>query len=355
MAAVLIQVIPPGQGGVSDYASCLQAQWERSGCSSHLLGLDQAGAQQRSLAQRIDSCRAGLAPGDTLHGVVLHYSGYGYHPRGLCGWLLSEVATLRALHPRLRLVVVYHELFATGPPWRSAFWLSRAQAAIAARLARQADAHWTNTEHHARWLRRVAAASVGLRTEPVFSNVGEPNHAAPPQTRQPRAIVFGAASTRRRALQGLRPFHATLRRLGVEELVEVGSGASVVSSTTSEPGGTPIAFRHAGQVDAAALRELLLASRFGVIDYGANWLGKSGVFAAYAAHGCAVLNTNRHGADADGLRRGIDYLDLHAEATAPTRGAPPPQHNVIASNLTRWYAGHTLPRQAQALWHLAAG
>lgn len=350
-AGSIVQVVPAGEGGVFDYANCLQAQWANTGNISMLLPVDRAGVRRRPLFEQIEGALSTLAERSAWHAVVLHYSGYGYHPRGLCGWLLREVQALRAQQPRFRLVVVYHELFASGPPWRSAFWLSRVQASLAARLARQADALWTNTEHHARWLQHAAAVEV--HCTPVFSNVGEPEPAVPPRTRAPRAVVFGAPSTRRRALQGLQPFHATLRRLGVEELVEVGSGAAAASDPAFERLGATLPCRHAGLLNVPALRELLLSSRFGVIDYCADLLGKSGVFAAYAAHGCVVLDTNPLGRDSDGLRRGVDYVDLQALSAATVNDAS--CHDAMANNLARWYAGHTLDKQAQALWSLAAG
>src|SRR6202008_598407 len=78
--------------------------------------------------------------------VVLQFSGYGFGRRGLCGWLLDELDQARtAFRGTLRLVTVFHELFAVGPPWRSAFWLAGLQARIAARLARSSDALWTNS------------------------------------------------------------------------------------------------------------------------------------------------------------------------------------------------------------------
>ncbi len=111
MPRTLVQIVPPGEGGVLDYAECLKAQWMRSGKPSQLLALSQPLAKQASLAQRVGNPATALS-------VVLHFSGYGYARRGLCGWLLEELNALRAQRQAaLHLVVVFHELFASGPPW----------------------------------------------------------------------------------------------------------------------------------------------------------------------------------------------------------------------------------------------
>lgn len=339
---LLVQVTPPGRGGVFDYLQCLKAEWAALGVPSHVMPLSRELAGQRSLADRMADYGA---PASGPCALVLHFSGYGYGQRGLCFWLLAELRALRAQRREgLRLVVVFHELFASGPPWRSAFWLSRWQALIAARLARMADALWTNTEHHASWLAKVVGPATPIHVRPVFSNVGEPDVSPATGGRQATAVVFGSPPTRQRVFDELRGHEATLRRLGVEELIEIGSGAM------SEGAPTTIPRRHAGRLEQPELGRLLQASRFGLLDYPSQLLGKSGVFAAYAAHGCVVLDTRRPGPDTDRLVTGTDYLSLPAMAGAP---ALPASHEAIAARLLSWYADHRLNSQARDLLALA--
>lgn len=353
--AALVQLVPPGQGGVLDFAQCLQAEWAASGVGSHIVAMSKALATQRSLAEHIEACIGGR-PGDRIDAtatgpvehcaVVLHFSGYGYGQRGLCFWLLEQLRTLRAQRRHgLRLVVVFHELFASGPPWRSAFWLSRLQALIAARLARMADVLWTNTECHAGWLRDATDTTATIAVQPVFSNVGEPAVGLAFGERHRRAVVFGSASTRQRAFDNLHGHEALLQQLGIEELVEVGNGGA----STGTP--TAMVCRHAGRLEGPELGRLLLASRFGLLDYPPRFLAKSGVLAAYAAHGCVALNTSRPGPDTDGLAAGIDYLCLPACTDLET--ATPASHEAMAAHLTHWYTGHGLARQARQLLALA--
>ena len=338
---VLIQVAPPGEGGVFDYLQCLKAEWAAQGVASHVLALSKESVRQRTLASII----SGFA-GESPCTLVLHFSGYGYGPRGLCFWLLDALEDLRARRGQtLRTVVVFHELFAGGePPWRSAFWLARLQALIAARLARLADALWTNTELHARWLRDSVGAATPICTRPVFSNVGEPRASPAISERSAQAIVFGSSSTRQRAFDALRGQEPALHRLGIDELIEVGGGGPSKQRPAS------IRCREAGRLELDELGGLLQASRFGVLDYPAQYLAKSGVFAAYSAYGCVVLDTRQPTPDSDGLVAGEDYLVLSSLAGADLGVAA---HQARVDKLRHWYQDHRLQRQARELLVLA--
>ncbi len=335
-----VQVCPPGAGGVRDYADCLRHAWAARGIASELIEGWAASADREPLAARL----AALAPAhDGRLTVYLHFSGYGYAARGLCQWLVDELRALKASRgDALRLVVVFHELFANSVPWRSAFWLAPLQSAVARRLVALADGLWTNTEHHAGWLRDVAGGTTPLHVRPVFSNVGEPVDLAPWAGRPARAIVFGSAATRRRALLALRGHAPALKRLGVAEIIEVGDGDSRCDAELG------VATRHLGRQSTSALGALLGAARFGLLDYPARYLGKSGVFAAYAAHGCLAIDTFALDGDADGLRVGTHYINLRApfEADGDTLAG-------MARRLAHWYGGHSLALQSGELLHAA--
>lgn len=340
---MLIQVAPTERGGVFDYLQCLGSQWKRAGTPSHVLPISKDLARERSLDARVgDFCLAsGRAELGDACTVVLHFSGYGYAQRGLCFWLLNEVEAMRRRRQSsLNLVVVFHELFASGPPWRSAFWVSDAQAWIARRLARLADVMWTNTAAHARWLSSAASPGTPLHSRPVFSNVGEPPCTPLLAERAPRAVVFGSAPTRQRAFKALQGRERALKAMGINELVEVGSG---------EPSQRPasISTRHAGRLNPDALSRLLMSSRFGLVDYEGHGLAKSGVFAAYAAHGCIVINTSGITDNGDGLQPGLDYGVL-PDKSAPAITSPPMQQE-MADRLYRWYQKHRLEHQAREL------
>jgi len=345
----LFQVVPPGPGGVFDYLQCLKAEWEAQGQASHVIALSKELARQRSLADRVGDAlpKPGRQNGRPCS-VVLHFSGYGYGERGVCFWLLDELQALQARYrSAVRLVVVFHELFASGPPWRSAFWVSALQERIAVRLAAMADAIWTNTEQHASWLKTKTRPGIPLQVRPVFSNVGEPATVPPASERAAGAVVFGLASTRQRVFDALSGREAQLRRLGVQELIEIGNGPASSGNSTTLPR------RHLGRLEQRELSQLLQASRFGLLDYPSRYLGKSGVFAAYVAHGCVVLDVSSPGPDTDGLVGGINYLCLPAMAEPVDADFSAVAQNAIATQGRHWYSTHGLGRQATELLDMA--
>lgn len=342
---VLLQLVPPGAGGVRDFAELLQERWRQSGLHSELVALD----------PRTESLMT-LQHGPGTQAVLLHYSGYGYQKRGLPLALLRQLNTLReARGQNLRLVSYFHESFASGPPWRSAFWLQGWQSHIGRQVARLSDAVCTNTSAHAAWLapscsghaaRVQVEAQVRVQVQPVFAAIAEPDptvHDA--AAREPVALVFGAAATRARALQACARHAALLRQHGIQSLIEVGPGPSAAG-----PAGAGLPLRFLGRLDTAALHALLRRCHAGLIDYPASLLAKSSVFAALAAHGVPVLNTRPFDHDADGLRVEQHYLNLPATTTAPPRWLrEKATWQAVADAASRWYQPHGSWQQAARL------
>lgn len=335
-SSVRVQIVPPEQGGVMDFASALQGAWAAAGLHSVLHPLQLQPPRGVPLVDVLEGLRE--HPRQTLS-VLLHFSGYGYHPRGLCHELLRDVHALRqAWGPRLRLVTLFHELFASGPPWRSAFWLGRQQADIARRLAAMSDTVATNTEHHAQWLAAQPGVRRPIHSCPVFANIEASVVQAPSFTRMPQMVVFGSAPTRARAMRHLDAMAPCLRALGVEGITEIGPRGDA-----PPPQCWP--HRHLGLLPPEEVSQALSRHRWALIDYPGIHLGKSGVFAACASHGCAVVNTASDLRQADGLCVGREYLSLAGiDAVDTSAGAM----QSVADAARNWYAGHALAHQAQA-------
>jgi hypothetical protein len=179
-----------------------------------------------------------------------------------------------------------------------------------------------------------------IEVQAVFSNVGEPTTVKPQSERVMRVVVFGACATRHRALQPLRGFAQGLAEQGVVEIVEVGPGSAFKWAEQS------LTHRHVGRLASTDLSKLLEDSAYGLIDYPAAYMGKSTVLAAYAAHGCVVLNTHRIGKAHGEARDCISFFNLLAGESVPItardRAAP-------AKELGEWYAPHNLSRNARSL------
>ena len=330
---MIVQLLPPGGGGVRDYAQGLGQAWLEAGVPCRYIDGRRDDPVRLSTRLAPDNFEAPLR-------LVVHFSGYGYGERGLCQWLVDELrATRAAWNGRDRVLVVFHELFAGGRPWQSAFWLSPIQERIARRMALLADRLWTNTEHHGAWLRRQRP-DLSVTIQPVFSNVGE--HGAGPgwTQRERRALVFGGHGTRLRALQALKGREGRLHAWGIDELVHIGNGPDIEIPLD-------IPQRHLRRLEGEALTAQLHAARFGLLDYPSRYLGKSGVFAAYAAHGCLTIDTHPERHTVDGLVEGCHYATLD-------RAAPPPedQRAAMGAQAEAWYRPHARETQARAMLEL---
>ncbi len=343
-AHLIVQVVPAVAGGVQDYAHCLLRSWSSYGQPSHVLALSQQAAKQLSLAERVGELRPPPAGAIAL---LIHFSAYGYGTRGLCGWLLDEIGEVRVkFGDQVRVVTMFHELFATGPAWTSAFWLRHAQARIASRLASQSDQVVTNTSLHAKWLSKQVQSPPCVDTWPVFSNVGEPDIATPIDSRLARLVIFGSESGRQRALHLLRSNLNILRDLEIEEVVEVGPGSQ------SAPLARVIPTQFLGRIEATALSRILGQSRYGLLVYSADTMGKSGVFAAYASHGCVALNAHPETAVSDGLTPGTHYLTLAAIAGHVICAS---ELQAVSDHAKRWYEPHSLRAQAANFARVCGG
>jgi hypothetical protein len=215
--------------------------------------------------------------------VLLEYSGYGYSMRGAPLWLARGLrdACGRDGPP---LVTMFHELYATGPPWTRAFWVSALQRLVAVGLARMSAGILTNRTSAEPWLRRYrASGAVPLRVQPVFSNVGEPGRLPSFDERARHAVVFGGGGRKAAIYDENR---ALLRRLvdhnGFSRVLDLGPARGSVPS--GEPWSRPL-----GVCPESEISDRLTSVSLGVLSYPGSRLGKSGVAAAFAAHGVPFL------------------------------------------------------------------
>jgi hypothetical protein len=104
--------------------------------------------------------------------VILHWVNYGYQKRGVPLALLRVLRELRGRHGG-RLLTVFHELYASAPPWRSAFWLRPLQINIARSIAELSNRCIVSSEAMLTEFKRLAPRT-RVSVHPVVSNFGEP-------------------------------------------------------------------------------------------------------------------------------------------------------------------------------------
>ena len=113
-----------------------------------------------------------LFPTTRCDHVLLHYANYGYQARGIPVALLKSAQETRARIPG-RWVTTFHELYASGPPWRSAFWLRPLQVKIARQMISLSSSCIVSNEVIRREILRHDPEK-RVRVLPVMSNFGEP-------------------------------------------------------------------------------------------------------------------------------------------------------------------------------------
>lgn len=320
----LIPRLPPPVCGVGDHARGLATALAAQGVESVLVP-HQAATDWRQVLRR-SATQVGAVT------WLVHYSGYGYARRGAPLGLLRDLRRLRRECPGVRLLTMFHELYAGGPPWTSAFWLSPLQRYVAAGLARLSDAVFTNREASAEWLR--ARVSVPVTVRPVFSNFGESVDPLPPTARPARLLLFGGGPPR--PADFWPQVEAAMQRLHLNELVVVSHPLEVPASLAARH-----AVRQTGVLEPEAMAEELRAARCGVLEYNPDFLGKSGVLAAYAAFGVVPLLTRGRGRLLEGLEEGRHYLAAGAVGQGTELAS-------VQAELRRWYEGHSLQATAQA-------
>ncbi|MBO9514745.1 MAG: hypothetical protein J7549_11560 [Variovorax sp.] len=316
-----ISLIPPGSGGVKDYASVVGGP---------------LGAPLMELTPGTDSSSWS---GDLM---LLHFSGYGFQKRGVPLWLIRRIASLRRQFRSFG--VVFHELFApSGPPWGSAFWLHGVQKRIAGELVSLTDFWLTNREESARWLLGQRNGTPH-RVLPVFSNVGEPASIETP--RLPRLVVFGSSGVRANVYQWADgDIFRRARQAGLE-IHDIGAPPqdAALRQRLEQEG----VVSH-GMLSVEEVSAELSAAACGALAYPTDYVSKSGVFAAYCAHGvCPVLLAKDYGVH-DGLSPHVHYVPGFEALTASN-----PDTRGIGQEARKWYEPHRVDAHIGALQAMAA-
>ncbi len=346
----IVPALPPVPNGVGDYGLNLACAMRRDfGVETLFLVANDTwdaeeveGFQTRRLGARSAQglaealcAAAGHSAGDS--NVLLQLSPYGYSKRGCPFWLLEGLRRWKRKQPSARLMTMFHELYATAPAWRSLFWISLAQRAAVAGIARQSDIALTNLGRHRRDLERFDRSKQSqIKVLATPSNVGEPPQPCELSARTKSMVVFGLPASRHRAYtQRFGELRRACERLGIAEVHDVGGPAGAVPERI---GDAPVT-KH-GRMRSCEMSALLSQSMAGFVDYSAEFVGKSGVFAAYCAHRMLPVMPKDGRSEEDGIVSGKHYYSMAGSAAQA-------ELQCIADAAWSWYRGHTLERHAQ--------
>jgi hypothetical protein len=298
MNTSVVQIVPqlPGSyDGVGDYALILARALRRDyQLNSVFVVAQQTGLNEKdnfAILSGLDSLRDfGL---QNRH-VILHYANYGYQTRGVPFQLRNCLRELSRSKPRGCRITTFHELYAFGPPWRSAFWLHPLQVKIAHDVIDLSDSCFVSSDVIEQQI-HVHDRQKPVRLLPVMSNFGEPEldfNIARPLNRW--AICGGTALILRSLRSFPRAEQAMPPQYRPHELEVIGGRTSsdvrAAIAALSKP--MPcLSCRYHPELEPARASELLATCSFAWIDYfgkGQVWPGmiyKSGSFVACCAHG----------------------------------------------------------------------
>ncbi len=345
----IVPTLPPAVSGVGDYATLLARELlARHGVGTRfIVGGDPGWNSPAAVAPfsaAVVRARSTAALRDLLDGpavVLLHYVPYGYANRGCPFWLVDAVEKWkRSAGSSARLLLFFHEVYASGPPWSSAFWTHPFQRRLAARLARAADARRITTTISRRELYSTLGHKENLPATiaPVFSNMGEPTDPSPSAARERQLIVFGSRHVREAVYTHAAALAAFCARHEIGRVVDVGAP---IPGGVCLGGGLDV--RETGVLPAAEASALFSQSLAGYFSYPAPYLGKSGTFAAYCAHRMTPVTFSGNVGALDGLRAGVHYIE-GSGGDAP--------FDTVADAAHAWYRTHQLQVHADDTYRL---
>ena len=212
MTTRIIQIVPrlpPAICGVADYSVLLGDRLESNysfEVSYVAANLEKSGPSiperlflsQRSSADLISALNELYRPASRTI-LILEFSGYAMARWGLCYWLIKALKRFLKSHPDVRLLTMFHELYAFGSIWTSQFWTSPIQRHLVAKLCEISESVLTSKKSYADKINIMSNHKFSkIPVLPVFSNIGEPEKILSLIDRKRRVVIFGSKGTRSR-------------------------------------------------------------------------------------------------------------------------------------------------------------
>ncbi|MDD5070451.1 MAG: hypothetical protein PHV17_06950 [Candidatus Omnitrophica bacterium] len=277
--------------------------------------------------------------GDRVTPIIVHYSNYGYAKRGCPFWLAISLKKAKTALPNLRIITVFHEFYARGGIFQSAFWLKGFQAGIAAKIISLSDEIVTTSQAYFRILKKISKCPWReINVLPVYSNIKEPPKPPTLIGRANHILIFGKSVEKLRKNNFLVvKVNQLCRLLKISKII-------VVSDSAKENGfpflTVPVETKDFA--DSDELSQLLLTVRFGLLFYSLDNLDKSGVFAAYAAHRSVAIVIDKKKVSDNGLseKRCLTFSEI-------LKNNKELDLQAIADEAYRWYLGHSFQIQIE--------
>lgn len=357
----IVSGLSPPLNGIGDYALGLARQLKADFATDSIFvvaGMNAASAVDRGFAalplrersstglvRALEEAAGSASFQGEPQTVLVHMSPYGYDSGGFPLWLSAGMRRWsRAQTSRRRVITIFHELDAFGPPWTRAFWISPLQRMVTRGVLDSTHVAIATLGANARKLKAWASPkSLSITCLAIPSSVGEPAAIPPIAVRKRRICLFGI-----RAGANLPPYAAGLlatlvRGWAIEEIAVVGGSPAV--QPFENIGCRVVAYPG---LSAEPIGALLSDSILGMSWYPPAPIAKSSVYAAYCAHGVPTVVLGRSRDDPsshDGLERGKHYL-LPSELSSQWS---PDLLQRISDRAFEWYQGHRICAHARAV------
>jgi len=356
---LIISVVPrlyPAIDGVGDYALSLARQLRSDfGVKTRFVVGDPTWFSNNQLegfnitkvtARSAESLINQLVQAYSVKTILLHYVGYGYAKRGCPKWLVDGLLHWKASFPKARLITMFHEVAASGPPWTSAFWLSGLQRQLAKRLVLMSDRILTSKRSYAELLQSYAPGRFDtIPTLPVFSTVGELQNPSNLSERTRRLVIFGGRSNRFKVYKdSLEQLRQICRYLNIQQIFDIGPSLDSLPADIDT-----VSITAAGCLPSEEISAILSDSIAGFFSYHPAFLGKSTIFAAYCAHQVIPISATMTDLPEEGLQPGKHYA-LPTQYNTQKRDMALMQ--AISDNAYAWYQEHGLSAQTKAYYML---
>lgn len=350
----VLQIVPhlPGTlDGVGDYALNLaNALAIDHGIRTTFLVAGSTSATSKNGFEVISGLALARARG--YSNVILHYVNYGYQRRGVPFELRAFVKHLRAQSAG-RWVTTFHELYASGPPWKSAFWLRPFQVRIARDMIDAATSTVVSNTAIGNAI-HIYDAAKRVYLVPVMSNFGEPELGKLAPVSPKRWAICGGTALIARSVHLFANLMSRIPpTLAPDHLDVVGGRADASITAALDELKNRMSVHHYPEVSVDLASEVLRQAAFGFIDYfgsGKVWPGmvlKSTAFAALCAHGVVpVLSHQEEPIAVDGAALPGPYFLTPAAIHFPAADELPNLHRRCFA----WYQAHAHSRRAAQIY-----
>jgi hypothetical protein len=275
--------------------------------------------------------------------IILQFSGFPYFQTNFCGmfgvgtpfWLVEALE--KALNSRqLKLIAMFHEL--PKLYWRQRYFfdfLNPIHCHVSRQIAELTNVTIATSSKYqqilASWLKQP------VNRIAIPSNMGEPDSVPPLTKRQRRLIIFGGSARTRVYKNAFAELIQCCQSLKIKEIYDVGPCLNLKERYDFQG----LKFHELGFKTKEEISQLMLSSIAGIFDYTPfpGDLAKSGVLAAYCAHGLVPITTQYNPSEADGLHMNQHYLTLNNSVGQSNSN----KLQAIADNAHNWYLAHSLP------------